>query len=88
MRLAFMASLVLALAACAAPEQTQVASASPADPDGRRVECHQESDLGSNMIHKVCTQTMTDAERARIANELANKMHNMTSGGLPKPANQ
>ena len=56
MRFILMAPLVFAVAACAAPEQTQVASASTDDGDGRR--------------------------------ELANKMHSLTSGGLPKPANQ
>ena len=88
MRLAFTAPFVLALAACAAPEPTQVAAADSAGTPARRVECHQESDIGSNMIHKVCTQQMTDAERARLNAELANKMHEMTVGGLVKPANQ
>ncbi len=66
----------------------QVAAAGPADTPARRVECHQESDIGSNMIHKVCTRQMTDAERARLDAEPANKMHEMTAGGLVKPANQ
>ena len=88
MRFAFMAPLVLALAACAAPEQTQVAAAGPAATAPQQLECRKESDIGSLMIHTVCSPKLTDAQRAQAQSELANAMHKMTTGSLPDPTNR
>ena len=84
MRFSFIAPLILSLAACAAPEPTQVAAASPADGSARRVECHQESDMGSNMIHKVCRPVLTDAEEAALHEQVSDKLHEMQRTTLPK----
>ena len=88
MRFAYMAPLVLALGACATQEPVQVASAAPAASPNPQMECHKESDLGSNMIHTVCTPRMNDAERSHAQAELANAMHRMTTGSLPDPTHR
>ncbi len=84
MRIYFIAPVVLALAACAAPEPQSVVALS--DPNAPKVEleCHQEASLGSNMIHKVCAPKQTDAQRAEVQAELANQLHTMGTHSLPK----
>ena len=88
MRFTYIAPLVLALAACATPEPAQVVAANTAAPANPQMECHKESDIGSNMIHTVCTPKMNDAERSHAQAELANAMHRMTTGSLPDPTNR
>ena len=76
MRLHVIAPLLLCLAACATPEPAPVVAA--ADPNAQPVEleCHQESSMGSNMIHKVCTRKQTDAERAQTQQTLRDSLPN------------
>jgi hypothetical protein len=94
MRLCFLAPFVLVLAACASPpEETQVAAASPADPADVHMECHQESDAGSFLIHKVCTRTQSSADMARTQADLMHSLPNASlyhqaAGSLIKPTNQ
>jgi hypothetical protein len=86
MRLAFVAApVVLALAACAAsqPEKTEVVAVE-STPASSHLECHQESDMGSNMIHKVCRRTLNDAERQQEQADIAAKLHDMQRTSLPK----
>jgi len=85
MRFAFIAPVVLALAACATPEpeQTQVVAVA-STPSSSHLECHMEAAIGSNMIHKVCERTLSDAERAQAQEEISNKLHSMQRTTLPK----
>ena len=39
------------------------ASAASAESEVPRFQCHQESDIGSMRMHKVCTKVLTDNER-------------------------
>lgn len=84
MRFYFIAPLVLALAACAAPEPQPVVALSDPNAVPVEMECHQEASLGSNMIHKVCTRKQTDAERAVVQADIANQLHTMGTHSLPK----
>ncbi len=86
MRLAFVAApVVLALAACAAPqpEKTEVVAVA-STPASAHLECHQESDTGSNMIHKVCRRTLSDGERQQEQEDISAKLHDMQRTTLPK----
>jgi hypothetical protein len=78
MRSYLLASFVLALSACAASEQTQVAAAAPVDPATVHLECHQQSDAGSFLIHKVCTRTQDSnpAEMARTSDQILHSLPN------------
>lgn len=77
MRFCFIAPFVLALAACAAPEP-QPAVVAAADPNAAPVEleCHQESSMGSNLIHKVCTKKLTEEERIAQQEAIRNGLQN------------
>ena len=77
MRFCFIAPFVLALAACAAPEPQPVAVAA-ADPNAPKpeLECHQETSMGSNVIHKVCTKKLTEEERIAQQEALRNGLPN------------
>jgi hypothetical protein len=86
MRLAFVAApIVLALAACASPEpeKTEVVAVA-STPGSSHLECHQESDTGSNMIHKVCRRTLNDGERQQTQEDISTKLHDMARTTLPK----
>ena len=78
MRLHLLVPLVLVLGACAAPapEAVQVAAAAPADPNAPRFECHQESDIGSMRMHKVCEKVQTDSERLATQQAILDRLPN------------
>ena len=82
MRFSLMAPFVLALAACAAPDPQPVTVAA-ADPSEMHVECHQESSLGSTVIHKVCTRTPSAAEMNQQNDQL---LHQLPNAYLAHPA--
>jgi hypothetical protein len=86
MRFFVIAPVVLALAACAAPapEPAQQVALSSPDAKPAELECHQESSMGSNLIHKVCTPKQTDAQRAEMQAEIASQLHTMGTHSLPK----
>ncbi len=83
MRLCLIASLALSLAACAAPEQPAVVASATPDTSEVHLECHQESSMGSNVIHKVCTRTQSDAEHSLQAETL---QHQLPNAYLAHPA--
>jgi hypothetical protein len=93
MRFLLLASLALvlgaqaALAADPAPEAAQsvaiAASAASAEPEAPKFQCHQESDIGSMRMHKVCTKVLTDAERAALKDTL---MNNLPNNNITHPA--
>ena len=91
MRFLLLAPLVLALgaqvafAADAPPGAAQSVSvaASAAEPEAPKVTCHQESDIGSMRMHKVCTKVPTEAERSQLQDQLRN---NLPNNNLTHPA--
>jgi hypothetical protein len=93
MRFLLLAPLVLvlgaqaALAADAVPAAAQSvavsASAPPADGEAPKVQCHQESDIGSMRMHKVCTKVLSDAERNALQDTLR---QNLPNNNLTHPA--
>lgn len=83
MRLCLIAPLALALAACAAPEPPAVVASAAPDTSEVHLECHQETSMGSNVIHKVCTRTQSDAERSQQAEAL---QHQLPNAYLAHPA--
>jgi hypothetical protein len=86
MRLHLLASFVLVLGAQAAlaadpasaPAQSVAiaASAASVEAEAPKLECHQESDIGSMRMHKVCTKVPTDAERRALNDSLMNNLPN------------
>lgn len=63
--------------ASAVPQSASV-SASGATPEAEppKLVCHQESDIGSMRMHKVCTKVQTDAERQQMQDTLRNDLPN------------
>jgi hypothetical protein len=84
MRLHLIAPLVLVLAACAAPDTAPVVALSDPNAKSVEMECHQETSMGSNLIHKVCFRKQTDGERAEVQADIANQLHTMGTHSLPK----
>ncbi len=80
--LAFSLSAQATLAADAASDAAQSvsvsASAATATPEAEapRLVCHQESDIGSMRMHKVCTKVQTDSERLQLQDTLKNNLPN------------
>ena len=76
-----------ALAADPAPAAAQSvavsASAPAADAEAPKVQCHQESDIGSMRMHKVCTKVLTDAERSALQDTIR---QNLPNNSLAHPA--
>ena len=76
-----------ALAADPAPAAAQSVSvsASAASPEAEapKLQCHQESDIGSMRMHKVCTKVPTEAERSALQDALRN---NLPNNNLTHPA--
>jgi hypothetical protein len=85
MRLQLLVPLVLATGAGlafaadpepASPPQSVSVSASAPEPELARFTCHQESDLGSMRMHKVCTKVPTEAERVQVQDAVRNGLPN------------
>ena len=76
MRFCFIAPFVLALAACAAPEPQPVVALSDPNAAPVEMECHQETSMGSNLIHKVCTKKLTEQERIAQQEAIRNGLQN------------
>ena len=93
MRFLLLAPLVLVLGAQAAfaadpaPATAQsvsvAASAAPANSEAPKFECHQESDIGSMRMHKVCTRVPTETERLQLQDALR---QNLPNNNLTHPA--
>ena len=64
--------------AASAPTQSISASAAAPTPETEapRLVCHQESDIGSMRMHKVCTRVQTDSERLQLQDTLKNSLPN------------
>lgn len=97
MRLQLLVPLVLAIGAGAAlaadpepasPPQSVSVSASSPEPELRRFTCHQESDLGSMRMHRVCTKVPTDAERVQVQDAIRNGLpnNNLTHPAIGDPS--
>ncbi len=52
-------------------------------PDAPKVQCHQESDIGSMRMHKVCTKVPTAAERSALQDAIR---QNLPNNSLTHPA--
>jgi len=82
---AFASDLTPAADPASAASQSVSMSASSAtpDPEPPKLVCHQESDIGSMRMHKVCTKVQTDAERLQLQDTLRN---NLPNNNLTHPA--
>jgi hypothetical protein len=72
-----------ALAADPVPAVAQSASAASADSEAPKLQCRQESDIGSMRMHKVCTKVPTEAERSALQDALR---QNLPNNNLTHPA--
>lgn len=99
MRLQLLVPLVLAIGAGAAlaadpgpaspPQSVSVSASSPEpEPELRRFTCHQESDLGSMRMHRVCTKVPTEAERVQVQDAIRNGLpnNNLTHPAIGDPS--
>jgi hypothetical protein len=67
----------------APPQAVSISASSPEQPELVRFTCHQESDIGSMRMHKVCTKVPTEAERVQVQDAVRNGLPN---NGLTHPA--
>jgi hypothetical protein len=58
------------------PSVSVAASAATAEAEAPKLVCHQESDIGSMRMHKVCTRVQTDAERLQMQDAMKSSLPN------------
>lgn len=97
MRFQLLVPLVLAVGASVAlaadpepagpPQSVSVSASAPEQPELARFTCHQESDIGSMRMHKVCTKVPTEAERVQVQDAVRNGLpnNNLTHPAIGDP---
>jgi hypothetical protein len=67
-----------AAAESGSPKQdvTMQGAAATETPEAPKVQCHQESDIGSMRMHKVCTKVPTEAERNALQDAIRQNLPN------------